>query len=617
MKKLFKLILAITCLLMLTYPTLPVFAEETSSGNNVVNIPDTALKTYLNGQLKQASDADITTEQMAQIKSVTLSGTNYTDLTGLETAVNLETLSISNTNITTLNPIKNQTSLTYLNVSGDAITDSFFPDLNQLTNLQSISVNSKNVTHNIFGKFNKLPKLRYLYAQNSMLITDISALASLENLDTLFLQFDGIDDFRPLNDFASFKNGKLKSLAAFGQNTGRTNPRIALKSGKLDYNAADQTLFLPFSMMPNPLTSFDGTVAPFSKSTSASNTYVGFNDVAVASSRLAITDDGITVSGVTKEEFDGLTELEYNARYDFPTGSYPTPPSMSSYTVSSGTYDQYFDISHTLDLTADESIGYNQYTPTTEEQFLKDINAKTDDGTAVQSNFDQVVDFDTPGEYIVTLNAENSAGLKADPVEVKVTVYAKPIITADSSISYKEKTTKTVEEFLAETHSSVTENATLTSDFNDVVDLNTPGEYTVTLNAENERGQKADPVQIIVTVTTKSGVKPTPTPEPPTPLTPEPPTPKKPTSEKPEEKNVNKKTVAKDPTKQTPTQTPTQTPKSNLTTKENTVTTTKEVIKTSEQKLPKTGDAGLETWPVAFTSIMLGLTAIILLKKRK
>ncbi|MBC1756503.1 LapB repeat-containing protein [Listeria seeligeri] len=617
MKKLFKLILAITCLLMLTYPTLPVFAEETSSGNNVVNIPDTALKTYLNGQLKQASDADITTEQMAQIKSVTLSGTNYTDLTGLETAVNLETLSISNTNITTLNPIKNQTSLTYLNVSGDAITDSFFPDLNQLTNLQSISVNSKNVTHNIFGKFNKLPKLRYLYAQNSMLITDISALASLENLDTLFLQFDGIDDFRPLNDFASFKNGKLKALAAFGQNTGRTNPRIALKSGKLDYNAADQTLFLPFSMMPNPLTSFDGTVAPFSKSTSASNTYVGFNDVAVASSRLAITDDGITVSGVTKEEFDGLTELEYNARYDFPTGSYPTPPSMSSYTVSSGTYDQYFDISHTLDLTADESIGYNQYTPTTEEQFLKDINAKTDDGTAVQSNFDQVVDFDTPGEYIVTLNAENSAGLKADPVEVKVTVYAKPIITADSSISYKEKTTKTVEEFLAETHSSVTENATLTSDFNDVVDLNTPGEYTVTLNAENERGQKADPVQIIVTVTTKSGVKPTPTPtptpEPPTPLTPEPPTPKKPTSEKPEEKNANKKTVAKDPTKQTPT----QTPKSNLTTKENTVTTTKEVIKTSEQKLPKTGDAGLETWPVAFTSIMLGLTAIILLKKRK
>lgn len=38
-----------------------------------------------------------------------------------------------------------------------------------------------------------------------MKITDISALASLPALTTLFLQFDGIDDFRPLNDFESFK----------------------------------------------------------------------------------------------------------------------------------------------------------------------------------------------------------------------------------------------------------------------------------------------------------------------------------------------------------------------------------------------------------------------------
>ncbi|MBK3913721.1 LapB repeat-containing protein [Listeria ivanovii] len=603
MKRLFKLLLTLACVVSLTYPTLTAFAEENSSGNSVVNIPDTALKTYLNSQLKQASDADITADQMALIKSVTITGTNYTDLTGLEAAVNLNTLNISNTNITTLNPIRTLTTLNYLNVSGDVITDSFFPDLNQLTNLENISISSKNVTHNVFTKFNKLPKLRFLYAQNSMLITDISGLASLENLETLFLQFDGIDDFRPLNDFASFKNGKLKSLAAYGQNMGRTNPRITLKSGKLNYNATDQTLYLPFSMMPNQLTSFDGTVAPFSKSTSASNTYVGFNDVAVASSRLSITDDGITISGVTKEEFDGLTELEYNARFDFPTGSYLTPPSMTSYTISAGTYDQYFDISHTLDLTADESIGYNQYTLATEGQFLKAIHAETDDGTAVQSNFDQVVDFNTPGEYTVTLNAENSAGLKADPLEVKVTIYAKPIIKADSSISYEQKTTKTAEEFLTETHSSVTENAALTSDFNDVVDLNTPGEYTVTLNAENERGQKADPVQIIVTVTAKAD-----------PEQPVPPTKEKPTTEKPAD---NKSVATKEPTKATEKNKKSEESPSNLTTKENTEPTTKEVTKTTEQKLPKTGDAGLGTWPVAFTSIMMGLMAIILLKKRK
>lgn len=615
MKKLFKLLLAITCVIVLTYPTVPAFAEETSSDNAIVNIPDTALKAYLNGQLNQASDADITKDQMALIKTITLSGSTFTDLTGLETAVNLGSVNISNTNISDLNPLKNNTELTYLRVIGDNITDSSFPDLNGLTKLESISISSKNVTHHVFEKLNKLPKLRYLYAENSMKITDISPLASLENLETLFLQFDGIDDFRPLNDFASFKNGTLKSLSAFGQNTGRTNPRITLKSGKLDYNEANQTLYLPFSMMPNPLTSFDGTVAPFSKSTSASNTYLGFNDVVVASSRLTITDDGITVSGVTKEEFDGLTELEYNARYDFPTGSYPTPPSMTNYVVSSGTYDQYFDISHTLDLTADETIGYNQYAVTTNDQFLQDINAKTDDGTAVQSNFDQVVDFNIPGEYIVTLNATNSAGLQANPVEVKVTVYAKPVITADPSISYEENTTKTAEEFLAETNSSVTENATLTSDFNDVVDLNTPGEYTVTLQAENERGQSADPVQIIVTVTAK--VNPTNPVEPTNPVNPTNPT--EPTKVTPDPEN-NKTTPTKEPTnKSTKANEPAEQPitkesSTNLMMEESMA---KEPTKTTQQKLPKTGDTDSKTLPVVFTSLMLGLTAMILLKKRK
>ncbi len=59
-----------------------------------------------------------------------------------------------------------------------------------------------------------------------------------------------------LNDFESFKNGNLKALAAFGQNTGRTNPRITLKSGKLDYNETNQTLYLPFSMMPKTFNEF-------------------------------------------------------------------------------------------------------------------------------------------------------------------------------------------------------------------------------------------------------------------------------------------------------------------------------------------------------------------------
>ncbi|EDN9716334.1 LapB repeat-containing protein [Listeria monocytogenes] len=603
MKKVLKIFLVTICMFIMIYPSTAAHAEETS---DVVNIPDDNLKAYLNGQLKQSGVAPITKKQLATITNVTLSGTSYTDLTGLEEADNLVTLSLNNTNIQTLEPIKNQTSLTYITVSGDNVKDSLFVDLNGLVNLQSLSISGSEVTHNVFKMFNKLPKLTYLYAQNSMKITDISELASLPALTTLFLQFDGIDDFRPLNDFESFKNGNLKALAAFGQNTGRTNPRITLKSGKLDYNEANQTLYLPFSMMPKPLTSFDGTVAPFSKSTSASNTYLGFNDVALPSSRLSITDDGITVSGVTKEEFDNLDEIEYNARYDFPTGSYPTPPSMNSYTISSGTYDQYFDISHTLDLTADESFDYNQYDATSEEQFLKDIHAETDDGTAVQSDFDQVVKLDVPGEYTVTLNAENAAGLKATPVTVKVTVHEKPVITADSQISYKKESTKSVDEFLQEIHSSVTGNAVLTSDFDKVVDLNTPGEYTVTLHATNDRGQQADPVTVIVTVTTSDGGH----------VNPIPPTPEvKPTPQEetdptiiPEPQSEN----SEDPVKENNAKTE---EKTSLTTKENKVEKAEKTNQPKTKALPQTGDTNKNALPIA--GVMLSLAALLIIRKSK
>ncbi|WP_239257299.1 LapB repeat-containing protein [Listeria ilorinensis] len=603
MKKYFTLFLIATFLFTSTgLWTTAVHAEETVSTSTEVNIPDPALKSYLNSLLGQPSDASITTDQMATIKSVSLSGSNYKDLTGLETAVNLQALRISDTSITTLAPIQNMTSLVTLSVSGNGITDSFFPDLNGLTSLESISVSSPNVTDAIFDTFNQLPNLHEVYAQSAMGITDISALASLPTLKTLFVQFDGIDDFRPLNDFESFKNGSLQTLAAYGQNTGRYNPRVTLKSSELDYNEEAQTLYLPFSMMPKPLTSFDGTVAPFTKSASSSNTYVGFNDQQVASSRLSITDDGITINNVTKEEFDNLTELEYNARYDFATGSYPVPSNMSSYVVSGGTYDQYFDIRHVLDLTADESVDYNQYEPVSEEQFLQDIHAKTDDGTPVQSDFDQVVDFNTPGEYTVTLNAENTAGLKADPVTVTVIVHAKPVITADPTITYEKDTTKSAAEFLSDDHASVTENAVLVSNFDDVVDLSTPGDYTVTLNAENDRGQKADPVEVVVTVTAES-----PTPDPGTD-----------TDDPDNNNNTDYVTPTQDNTDIPQTITSTKNGKS-VTVKENNTSSqtakAEKDVSSNKQVLPKTGDS--TNWPIAVTGTLLSLAAVSLLRKRK
>ncbi|MBC1290234.1 internalin, partial [Listeria welshimeri] len=80
-----------------------VSAEENvgiKAAQDVVNIPDPVLKSYLNGLLGQPSTSDITEAQMDTIPSVTLSNSSLKDLTGLDYAHNLTFLYLSNTGVT-------------------------------------------------------------------------------------------------------------------------------------------------------------------------------------------------------------------------------------------------------------------------------------------------------------------------------------------------------------------------------------------------------------------------------------------------------------------------------------------------------------------------------------
>lgn len=109
--------------------------------------------------------------------------------------------------------------------------------------------------------------------------------------------------------------------------------------------------------MPNRLTNFDGYQPPFTTSNSTSQTYFDLNGVQVLSSRLAITEDGITVSGVTQSEFENIETMEYNAFYNNPAGSYAQPDGYSFYASSSGTYLHQFSINH-QEATAAVTVNY-------------------------------------------------------------------------------------------------------------------------------------------------------------------------------------------------------------------------------------------------------------------
>ncbi|MBA5790796.1 internalin, partial [Escherichia coli] len=73
---------------------------------------------------------------------------------------------------------------------------------------------------------------------------------------------------------------------------------------------------------------FDGYLFPFTTNTASSSTYFTLNGVQISGSRLSIDDTGVTVSGITKDFFDSITKMEYNAFYDNPAGSYNSPPNF-------------------------------------------------------------------------------------------------------------------------------------------------------------------------------------------------------------------------------------------------------------------------------------------------
>ncbi|WP_149807868.1 LapB repeat-containing protein, partial [Listeria monocytogenes] len=114
-----------------------------------------------------------------------------------------------------------------------------------------------------------------------------------------------------------------------------------------------------------------------------------------------------------------------------------------------------------------------------------------------------------PGTYTVTITATNEDGGVTAPKEVSVTVrkIQAPENTAGKVITYPKFDEVCETEFLNDIHATISnKNVAITSNFSTDVNLNKAGDCAVTLNATNEYGLKATPVEVIVHV--KQGERP-------------------------------------------------------------------------------------------------------------
>ncbi|WP_271491708.1 MucBP domain-containing protein [Enterococcus sp. 5H] len=324
-------------------PSSSVNVSLTETHVDNVTIPDETFKKVILSTLGKPLGSEITKEDMAKLTSLQITAENsakISNLSGLEYAINLVDFYLSSSGVTDFSPLEKLSSLVYVNLSGKNLNSSNFPDLSLSANgITHISASNASLDNDVLPKLAQLSQVERLYLDTNMFITTLEPLKVMPKLRSISVQFCGITDFTVINDFPV-----LNDLAAFGQNTGRANPPMTINRTDLAYDAETQTVFLPFTLMPNRMTNFDGYVPPFTTSNSSNETQLEFNGTRLPENRLQITDQGITVSDVTEDEYVNLSNWEYNSRINNPAGSYQSPANYSFYSISSGTYLQQFNV---------------------------------------------------------------------------------------------------------------------------------------------------------------------------------------------------------------------------------------------------------------------------------
>lgn len=394
------------------------------------------------------------------LKVLNASLCDISDLTPLANLTSLVELGLFKNTITSIEPLKNLVNLEILSVGMNQVTD--ITPIQKMTKLYNLELMANNISD--IQVIKNLTALNYLGIEQNK-ITTIEPLRSLNFLNQVRMARNQVLDFSPLQNKQLTISGEGQEVHVKGKRTG--------EQVTIDYltKSIDGSVLTPDTISDN------GTY------NSTSNQIV-WSDLAVG------------------------TESFYTFDQQF-----ENPGNVSEVSRISGTvYVDGIEDNEAPIITADDKINYEMNSTVTANDFLKGIHASTDDGSPIESDFAQVVDLTTPGDYEVTLTAKDAVGNEAAPVKVIVTVTepkdtTPPVIIADDQANYEVNTTVTEDDFLKEIQAKTDDGSTVESDFAQVVDLNTPGRYEVTLTAKDAAGNEATPVKVIVTVTAKAADK--------------------------------------------------------------------------------------------------------------
>ena len=176
-----------------------VYAEESQW------MPDPWLRKAVRQQLKIGANTPLTKAYlMEHLASLDTSRLNITekisDLTGLETAINLEFLILPRNRVQDIHPLANLTKLTFLDLGGNAISD--ISPLAGLVRLEVLGLWSNQIVD--VSPLTELVNLKDLSLANNQ-IEDLSPLVALTSLRELSVRNNSIVDLSPLTQLASIE----------------------------------------------------------------------------------------------------------------------------------------------------------------------------------------------------------------------------------------------------------------------------------------------------------------------------------------------------------------------------------------------------------------------------
>lgn len=502
--------------------------NSTSENTYATFFPDANLAKIIAKTVTGSEDINVgvTESQLQSITILDASNKNISNLAGIEHLTNLQSINLSSNNLTNINQLVSMPKLESINAANNEISST----LHLTTPASAITTLDLRGNHITELDIENQPKLTNLYI-NELEVQSLT-LKNLESLDSIgrvaaaitidwgelesitlsnlpkitrvdisgnYLDSDtiNIENLSAVTsmDFSSNELTKLPQLNNLPVLTSlnvRNNKIDKLETAKLanlsslkTINAEKQSITLPKTIaaknltISNKIENLAGKIVT-PKTISNNGTYSNQN---IIWSRENLTD--LSKVSYTFDEVINSSTI---------TGKY------------TGTVNQPVEVKALPVITADKNISYNPVNAVDEASFLRDIHASASENAQITSDYKEVVDFTTPGDYTVTLQATNSYGLEAEAVSILVHIndIQKPQVTvANSELSLEVGTELTSELLLAKSGANVTDaydgDIKMDVDINEV-DTNKLGTYEAFITAKSKSGASADPIKISVKI---------------------------------------------------------------------------------------------------------------------